>query len=108
MLAQQLHRRQRFERGHVTAAGHDHIRLSALVVAGPRPDAEARGAVLDGGVHVEPLRGRLLAGDNHVYVVATAQAMVRHGEQRVRVGRQIDPNDFRFLVAATSMKPGSW
>ena len=98
MLPQQIDRGQGFERRHVAAARHDDIRLAALVVAGPRPDADAGGAMLDGGVHVEPLRRGLFAGHDHVHVVAAAQAVIRHGEQRVRVGRQIDADDFRLLV----------
>ena len=41
-------------------------------------------------VHVQPLRRRLLAGDDHVDAVAAAQAMVGDGQQRIGVGRQID------------------
>ena len=52
----------------------------------------------DGRVHVEPLRRRLLAGDDDVDVVAAAQAVVGDREQRVRVGRQVDADDFRLLV----------
>jgi hypothetical protein len=98
LRSRMVHGGQRFQRGHVAAAGHDHVRLAALVVAGPRPDADAGGAVLDGGVHVEPLRRRLLAGHDHVHVVAAAQAVVGHGEQRVRIGRQVDAHDFGLLV----------
>ena len=36
----------------------------SCVVAGPLPDADARGAVLDRRVHGQPLRRRLLAGDD--------------------------------------------
>ena len=98
MASQQLNRRQGLERRHVSAARHDHIRLAALIVAGPSPDAEAGGAVLDGRVHVQPLRRRLLAGDDDVDVVATPQAVVRDREQRVRVGRQVDPDNVGLLV----------
>jgi hypothetical protein len=90
LLPQQLHRGQGLERRHVAGARHDHIRLAVLVVAGPRPDADAGGAMPDGSVQVEPLRRGLFPGNNHVHVVAAAQAVIRHGEQRVRVGRQID------------------
>ena len=92
------HRGQRFQRGHVAGASHHHVRLAALVVAGPVPDADARRAVLDRGFHVEPLRRGLLAGHDHVDVVAAAQAMVRDREQRVGIGRQIDADDVRLLV----------
>ena len=56
------------------------------------------GAVLDGRVHVEPLQRGLLAGDDDVDVVAAAQAVVGHREQRVGVRRQIDADDLGLLV----------
>ena len=97
-LPQQLDGGQGLQRRHVAAARHHHVRLAALIVARPLPDADAGGAVLDGGVHVEPLRRGLLAGDDDVHVVAAAQAVVGHREQRVRIGRQIDADDLRLLV----------
>lgn len=36
------------------------VRLRPLVVSGPLPDPDPAGAVTDGGVHVQPLRGELL------------------------------------------------
>src|SRR6266481_536233 len=49
-------------------------------------------------VHVQPLRGRLLAGDDENDVVPAAQAVVGDGKKRVGVGRQIDADDVRLLV----------
>ena len=98
VLAKQLDRRQRFQRRHVAAAGHDHVGLAPLVVAGPLPDAEARRAVLDRLVHRQPLRRGLLAGDDDVDVVAAAQAVVGDREQVVGVRRQVDPDDLGLLV----------
>ena len=98
MLADQLDGGQRLQRRHVAAAGHDHVGLAALVVAGPFPDAEPGGAVLDGLVHRQPLRRRLLAGDDDVDVVAAAQAVVGHRQQRIGVRRQIDADDLGLLV----------
>ena len=40
------------------------------------------GAMFDRGLHIEPLRRGLLAGHDHVDVVAAAQAMIGH-ESRV-------------------------
>ena len=80
------------------AAGHHDIRLAASVVAGPIPDADAGGAVLDRVVHVEPLQRGLFAGHDHVHVIAAAQAMIGDREQAVRVGRQIHAHDVGFLV----------
>ena len=49
-------------------------------------------------VHREVVERRLLAGDDHVHVVAAAQAVVGDREQRVRVGRQVDADDLGLLV----------
>ena len=98
VLAQQVHRRQGLDGGDVAAAGHDHVRLGALVGARPSPDADARVAVLDRRVHVQPLGLGLLARDDDVDVVAAAQAVVRDREQRVGVGREVHPDDIGLLV----------
>ena len=66
--------------------------------AGPRPDADALGAMLHGGVHRQPLRRRVFAGDHDVHVVAAAQAVIPDREQAVGIRRQIDPHDVGFLV----------
>ena len=52
----------------------------------------------NGRIDVEPLPFRLLAGDDQVDVVAAAQAMIRHRQEAVCVGRQIDAHDVGFLV----------
>ena len=49
-------------------------------------------------VHRQPLRRRLLAGDDDVDVVAAAQAVVGDREQAVGVGRQVDADDLGLLV----------
>ena len=54
--------------------------------------------MLDRLVHGQPLRGRLLAGDDDVHVVAAAQAVIGDGQQAVGVGRQIHADDFGLLV----------
>ena len=98
MLAQDGHGGERLQRGHVAAAGHDHVGRDALVVAGPLPDADALGAVLDGGVHRQPLRRRVLARDHDVDVMAAAQAVVHHRQQAVGIRRQVDAHDLGLLV----------
>src|ERR1039457_1073303 len=82
----------------VATAGHDHVGRNALVVAGPLPDANALGAVLDGGVHRQPLRRRVFACDHDVDVMAAAQAVVHHRQQAVRVRRKVNPHDLGLLV----------
>ena len=52
MLAQKIDRRQGLQRRHIAGAGHDHIGFAAPVVAGPFPDADAGGAMLDRRVHI--------------------------------------------------------
>ena len=52
----------------------------------------------DRRLHVEELQLRLLAGHDHVDVVAAAQAVVGDRQQRVRVRRQVDADDLRLLV----------
>ena len=98
MLADQVDRRQRLQRRHVAAAGHHDVGLAALVVGGPFPNAEAGSAMLDGLVHREPLRRRLLAGDHDVDVVAAAQAVIGHRQQAVGIRRQVDADDLGLLV----------
>src|SRR5271169_1001169 len=68
MLAQELDRGQRLKRRHIAAAGHHDVRLAAAVVARPWPDAESRFAMLDRLIHRQPLRRRLLAGDDDIHV----------------------------------------
>src|SRR5690606_33803862 len=84
--------------GNVTAAGHDHVGRGALIGAGPRPDAKSRGAMLDGGINVEPLGLGLLAGDDDIDVVPASEAVVHDGKQTVGVGGKIDANDLGLLV----------
>ena len=88
---------ERLQRRHIAGAGHDHIGI-AVIVAGPLPDARAGGAMANRGIDVEPLPLRLLAGDDQVDVVAAAQAVIRHRQQAIGVGRQIDAHDVGFLV----------
>ena len=98
MLAQDGDGGQRLQRGHVATAGHDDIGFAAGVAAGPMPDADAGGAVRHGGVHRQPLRRLIFAGDHDVDVVAAAQTMIPDGEQAVGIRRQIDAHDGGFLV----------
>ncbi len=89
---------QGFEGGDVAGAGHDDIRFAAAIIAGPFPDADARGAMGGGGVHVEPLRGGMFSGDDDVDVMAAAEAVVHDGEEAVGVGREVDADDLGFFV----------
>ena len=98
VLVQQGRGRQDLERGGVPGAAQDHVGLLAVVGARPGPDPDAAGAVGDRLVHRQPVRRRLLAGDHHVDVVAAAQAVVHHRQQRVGVRRQVDPDDPGLLV----------
>ena len=52
----------------------------------------------DCGIHVQPIRGRLLARDDEIDVVAAAQAVIGNGKQRVGVRGQVNANDIRFFI----------
>ena len=52
----------------------------------------------EGLVHREVVERGLLAGHDHVDVMAAAQAVVGDGEQAVGVGRQVDADDLGLLV----------
>ena len=98
VLAQDRDGGQRLQGGDIAAAGHDDVGCDVLVVTGPLPDADALGAMLHRGIHREPLRRRMFARNHDIDVVAAAQAVVDHREQTVGVRRQIDADDFGFLV----------
>ena len=49
------------------------------------------------GVHVEPLELRLLVDDDEVHVALASQAVVRDGEQTVRIRGQVDARDRALL-----------
>ncbi len=59
-----------------------------------------------GGVHRQPLGRGMLAGDDDIDVVPAAQAMIHHGEQAIRVRRQIHAHDLRLLVDHMVDEPG--
>jgi hypothetical protein len=69
MLAKDGHGSQDLQRGRVTAAGHDNIRLRALIVARPTPDANSFRAMDDRRLHVQPLGKCVLSGNHDVHVV---------------------------------------
>ena len=98
VLAQQRRGGDRLERRDVAGAGQHDVGLGAVVVARPLPDAEAAGAVRDRLVHRQVVQRRLLAGHDHVDVVARAQAVVGDRQQAVGVGRQVDADDLGLLV----------
>ncbi len=97
IVPQQRHGRQGLDRRHVAGAGHHHVRI-AVLIAGPVPDARAGRAMANRRFHIEPLPFGLLAGHDHVDVVAAAQAVIRHRQQAIGVRRQIYPHDIGFLV----------
>ena len=68
------------------------------IVAGPSQIPMPASQWRRGRVHGQPLRRRLLAGDDHVDVVVAAQAVVGDREQRIGIGRQVDADDIGLLV----------
>ena len=105
-VAKKPSRRERLERRDVATACEDDVRLFVAVIRRPLPDADAAGAVHDRIVHREVVQCRLLARDDHVHVVAAAEAVVGHGQERVRVRRQVDTDDLRLLVHHVVDEPG--
>ena len=97
-LAQDRRGGQRLERRDVAGAAEHDVGILAVVVARPLPDAEAARAVRDRLVHRQVVERRLLAGHDHVDVVAAAQAVVADRQQAVRVRRQVDADDLGLLV----------
>ena len=51
-----------------------------------------------GGIHVQPLEFRLFAADNHIDVIAAAQAMIGYRQQSVGIRREINTDHLRLLV----------
>ena len=50
------------------------------------------------GIHVQVLQLRLFAGYDHIDIVAAAQAVVGHRQQRIGIGREVDANDVGLLI----------
>jgi hypothetical protein len=98
MAPEQVGGGQRLDGGDIAGAGQDHVGLTGLIGGRPLPDARPPGAVQYRLVDGQPRRRRLLAGHDHVDVVAAAQAVVRHRQEAVGVGRQVDPHHFGLLV----------
>ena len=98
MLAKDRNGGQRLQRGDVAAARHHHVRLAALIVAGPLPDADPLRAMRDGGVHGQPLGGVVLAANHDIDVIPAAQAMIHDRQEAVGVGREVDAHDLGLLV----------
>ena len=58
----------------------------------------ALSAVLDGGVHRQPLRRRVFARNHDVDVMPAAQAVVHHRQQAVCIRRKVNAHDLGLLV----------
>ena len=97
-LAQERRGGDGLQRRNVPGAGEHDVRLVVALVRGPLPDADPARAVGDRLVHRQVVERRLLAGHDHVDVVAGAQAVVGDGQQAVGVRRQVDPHDLGLLV----------
>ena len=85
MFAKNGNGSQNLQRGCVATPGHHHLRLGALVVAGPLPDADSLRAMHDCRIHGQPMRERVLAYNHHVDVIPAAQAVIKNRQQAVSV-----------------------
>ncbi len=63
---------ERLHGWNITGASDDDVGVAAFVIAGPLPDPNTGRAVLNGCIHVKPLWGRLFAGDDNIYIIATS------------------------------------
>ena len=106
--AENIHGRKRLQCRHLSGASHYNVRFGPLIGARPFPDADSSRRVLDGCIHIEELQCRLLSGDYDVDVIAAPQTVIGDGQQRVRVGRKIDPHDLGLLVDDVIDEAGSW
>ena len=98
---------QRFERRCLAAARHNNVRLCALIVGRPLPDADALGAVLHSLLHGQPLRTRMLGSHDDVDIVAALDAVIEAAEQQFASGGRYRRTTSAFLLAMWSRKPGS-
>jgi len=86
MFAEYGNGSQDLQRGRVSATGHHHVRLGALVVAGPLPDADTFRTMNDSRFHGQPLGQRVFPRNYNVYIVPAAQAVIKNRQQAVGVG----------------------
>ena len=98
MVSNEVRRGQSLEGRDVPRTRHNDVRLAALIAARPIPHADPSRAMCDGVVHGKVVERRLLAGHDHVDIVAAAKAVIHDREQGVGVRRQIHANDLSLLV----------
>src|SRR5208283_3334408 len=96
----------RFLRRYIPRGGEDDIRLATLVVTRPVPNADALGAVLNRGIHIEVLKMQLLVGDDYIYIVFTPEAVIGYRQEAVHIGRKVNPSDGRALVENNVQEAG--
>ena len=97
LLAQDLRRRERLDRRHVASGGEDDVRPLWVTIPGPWPDGSSGVVVGDRLIHREPLRQRLLCGDDEVDIADGAQTVVEGRDEAVRIGWQVDADDRALL-----------
>src|SRR5207302_4698862 len=98
MLFQNCNGGQRLHGRDITGARHHYIGIIAIVGGGPFPNADALRAMRYRVGHSEALQVVLLVRDDYVDVIPRPQAMIRHAEQTVGVGRQINSHHVWTLV----------
>lgn len=105
VFAQQSSGSQRFHGGDIARTGQHHIRFTILIGTGPIPDPNALGAVLNRLLQRQMLQMELLIGDDNIYIADAAQTVVRHRQQAVGIGRQINTGDLGTFVGHNIQKP---
>src|SRR4029453_17065313 len=78
----------------------------SLIVARGAPDTDTSGAMRNRFLHRQVLEVRLLIADDYIDVVLAAETMVGDAQQRIGVGRQIDPRNLSSFVYDNVEKAG--
>src|SRR5260370_20297025 len=106
LLAKQLRCRKGLLGRYITGRSHDQVRLPILVVARPVPNADALGAMLDRGFHIQILKMQLLVGNDHVDIVLAPQAVIGYGQQTIDVGWKVNARDSSALIEHNVQESG--
>src|SRR5208283_3918708 len=106
LLLQELCGGQCLLRWDIAGGSHDEVGFAALIVAGPVPDTDALGAMLDCGIHIQILKVQLLVRNDDVDVVLAAEAVICDGQQTVHIRRKVNASNGSALVQNNIQKAG--
>jgi len=105
-LAEQDGGSQRLLRRYIASRSHNEVGLTALVVAGPIPDADALRAMGNRCIHIQVLQVQLFVGNDHIDVVLAAKTMIGYRQKAIGIWRKIDTRYCSALVENHVQKTG--